>query len=676
MHIRSDAITCGRWARASAVVAMLVACGAGCTGLKGDGDRPAPDGGEPDPKDSGDAPSRDAAVDGGEMQGPAPGMDAGGDAGKDSGQDAAGPGPDDAASDAATDTGTPPSDGQPAQSRCATDHGGCDENATCTDDPDDPSAAPSCECTPGFTGGGTDCSAVLGALALSVGTLEPALSPGVTSYTIAVPIDTERLTFTPTAPAPATIVFNDDAIVASGTAWQSPLLELGFNSFSATIQHAGHPDRDYVFNVIRGRQEAYLKGSALQAQTLMGWDVAIDGDTVVVGAPGDLDSGAEHAGSAYVFVRNGGSWSQQASLAGDINEPGDFFGASVAVAGDTIAVGASGEGNAAPDVTRRGAVYVFTRSGGSWTKQARLQASNGEASDFFGQDVSLADDTLAVSAFYEDSAQQGISTTAPMDNGAQASGAAYVFTRAAGSWTQRAYIKASQSAANDEFGNSLAISRDPTGALYTLVVGAAVDAVGATNYAGSISIFRGSGASWTEEAFKSSSAPGSYAAFGQSVDIDGDAIVVGAPREGPTGCFYVYYRSSGAWQTRGPFTAATGDEFDYFGGAVAISGSTIAITASEEDSSGTGVTASADELATGSGALYLYSFANGFITLTRSYYVKPDRVDPGDSFGSAVALSGTAVAVGARREASNAVTVGGDATNNGAAASGAAYIVR
>jgi hypothetical protein len=321
-------------------------------------------------------------------------------------------------------------------------------------------------------------------------------------------------------------------------------------------------------------------------------------------------------------------------------------------------------------------VYVFTRSGGAWTKQARLQASNGEAADFFGQDVSLADDTLAVSAFYEDSAQQGITTTAATDNGASTSGAAYVFTRAAGSWTQRAYIKASQSAANDEFGNSLAISRDPTGGLYTLVVGAAVDGVGATSYAGSISIFRGSGASWTEELFRSSPAPESYAAFGQSVDIDGNSVVVGAPREGPTGCFYVFSRNTVGWARSGPFTAPAGGEYDYFAGSVAISGSMIAIGASEEDSSGTGVTASPDELAENAGALYLYSFANDFITLTKTFYVKPDRVDPGDSFGTAVAMSGPAVVVGARREASNAVTVGGDATNNDAPASGAAYVVR
>ncbi|HMI90734.1 MAG TPA: hypothetical protein VK509_05190 [Polyangiales bacterium] len=662
------------FAHSFAALVMLIACAPACTGLKSDGDddddrEAGSEAGEPSERDSGDAPRKDAGVDSGRMN--MPRMDAGPDASP----DARGPGPDDGAT--ASDTGTVPGDAtQPAESRCASDHGGCDQNATCTDDPNDPSAAPSCACMPGFAGNGQSCSAVLSALTLSVGTLQPALGPDTTSYTIAVPIDTERLTFTPTAPAPATIVLNDDAIVASGSAWQSPLLELGFNSFSATIQHSGHPDRDYVFNVIRGRQEAYLKGSAQLADDFMGWDVDIDGNTVVVGAPGDLDSGPARAGSAYVFVRNGASWEQQARLAGDINEAGDFFGASVAVAGDTIAVGASGEGNAAPDVTRRGAVYVFTRSGGTWTKQARLQASNGEAYDFFGQDVSLADDTLAVSAFYEDSSQQGVSTTAPTTNGADASGAAYIFTRTSGSWTQRMYIKASQSAAGDEFGTTLALSRDPTGALYTLVVGAPVDAVGATNYAGSVSIFRGSGASWTEEAVKTSSAPESYGAYGQSVAIDGDSIVVGAAREGTKGAFYVYHRSSGAWQPRGPFSQSAGSDYDYYGGAVAISGSMIAIGASEEDSSGTGVTASADELATNSGAIYLYSFANDFITLTRSYYVKSERVDPDDSFGTSIAMSGTAVVVGARREASNAVTVGGDATNNAASASGAAYIVR
>ncbi len=148
--------------------------------------------------------------------------------------------------------------------------------------------------------------------------------------------------------------------------------------------------------------------------------------------------------------------------------------------GDTLAVGAqfeaSGNGSqsddSAPDA---GAVYVFTRTGGVWTQQAYLKASNAEANDQFGVAVALAGDTLAVGALGEASEARGINH-AGNNNNAPGSGAAYVFTRTAGVWSQQAYVKASN--AGGLFGYGVALAGD------TLAVGAPFEASNATGING------------------------------------------------------------------------------------------------------------------------------------------------------------------------------------------------
>jgi trimeric autotransporter adhesin len=152
----------------------------------------------------------------------------------------------------------------------------------------------------------------------------------------------------------------------------------------------------------------------------------------------------------------------------------DYFGDSVALSGDTLAVGASGEGSAAQGVggdqanntaSDSGAVYVFQRSGTTWLQEAYLKASNTGAGDLFGTSVALSGDTLAVGAFREDSGARGVGGDQD-DNSASDSGAVYVFRRSGTVWQQEAYIKASNTGADDYFGYSVALSGD------TLAVGA------------------------------------------------------------------------------------------------------------------------------------------------------------------------------------------------------------
>ena len=238
-------------------------------------------------------------------------------------------------------------------------------------------------------------------------------------------------------------------------------------------------------------QQAYLKASNTDAGDCFGWYVAISGNTLVVGADvedggatginGDQsDNSAFNAGAAYVFTRSGAVWSQQAYLKASNTDMDDRFGYSVAISGDTLVVGALNEASNATGINgdqgnnsadRAGAAYVFTRSGTTWSQQAYLKASNTDAEDLFGWSLAISGDTLVVAARHEDSNATGINGDQG-DNSEQNAGAVYVFTRSGMTWSQQAYLKASNTEGDenrfrgDVFGASVTVSGD------TLVVGA------------------------------------------------------------------------------------------------------------------------------------------------------------------------------------------------------------
>jgi hypothetical protein len=206
----------------------------------------------------------------------------------------------------------------------------------------------------------------------------------------------------------------------------------------------------YVFvrdaNTWAWTQQAYLKPSNPGENDRFGWSVAVEGHTAVVGAyfedssangvNGDENNdGAPYSGAAYVFVREGTNWSQQAYLKASNTEQLDNFGQSVAVSGDLVVVGARGESSGAAGVngnqndnskSSAGAAYVFTRSGATWSQQAYLKASNPDINDIFGFAVAASGDTVVVGAYPEGGNTTGISTN-QSSNGAGYSGAAYVF---------------------------------------------------------------------------------------------------------------------------------------------------------------------------------------------------------------------------------------------------------
>jgi hypothetical protein len=423
------------------------------------------------------------------------------------------------------------------------------------------------------------------------------------------------------------------------------------------------------------------------------------------------------SGAAYVFVRSGGVWSQQAYLKASNTDPSDNFGVSVAISGDTVVVGANFEesgatgvnGNQADNSGHCGAAYVFVRNAGVWSQQAYLKASNDAPTrqsvlgigDQFGRSVAISGDTVVVGAWAEDNAATGVNSNVMNYTVAQA-GAAYVFVRSGTTWSQQAYLKASNTGANDEFGWSVAVSGD------TAVVGAYGESSAVTGVngdqadnsavgAGAAYVFVRSGTTWSQEAYLKASNTDGGDSFGWSVAVSGDTVTVGADLEDSaatgtngnqadnsaldSGAAYVFVRSAGIWSQEAYLKASNTDAADNFGLSVAISGDTVVAGAAGEASAATGVNGDqADNTAAYAGAAYV--FARSGTTWSQQAYLKASNTDAGDGFGSAsngyfsgscVAVSGETVVVGAPYESSAATGVDGNQADDTAAGAGAAY---
>jgi hypothetical protein len=292
-----------------------------------------------------------------------------------------------------------------------------------------------------------------------------------------------------------------------------------------------------------GSGDSFGRSVALDGDTLAVG--AVGEATNVTGVDGSrYDYDARNSGAVYVFLRSGSTWAQQAYIKPSNTGSGDFFGWSVALDDDTLAVGAHWESSNATgvegeqnndDAKESGAVYVFLRSGSTWTQQAYIKASNTEGGDLFGFSVALDGDTLAVGAAYEDSNATGVGGE-ETNNSVRDSGAVYVFLRSGSTWTQQAYIKPSNTGSGDSFGWSVALDGD------TLAVGAEGEASNATGVdgdqnnndakdSGAVYVFLRSGSTWSQRAYIKASNTGSGDFFGRSVALDGDTLAVGTDGE-------------------------------------------------------------------------------------------------------------------------------------------------
>jgi hypothetical protein len=368
-------------------------------------------------------------------------------------------------------------------------------------------------------------------------------------------------------------------------------------------------------------QQANLTAADGGLYDYFGYSVAIAGDTAVVGAYG-ADVGADtDQGSAYVFVRSGATWSQQAKLTASGSAAFDYFGYSVAIAGDTAVVGAIKNDVGGSD--EQGSAYVFVRSGATWSQQAQLTAADGVADDYFGWSVAITGDTAVVGARYDEV------------GGNDRQGSAYVFVRSGATWSQQAKLVAADGAADDKFGHSVAIAGD------TAVVGACHDDVGGNENQGSAYVFVRSGAVWSQQAQFTAAAGAPYDCLGWSVTIAGDTVVFGAPFDDvgasvDRGSAYVFARSGATWSQQAMLTAGDLAAHDCFGYSVAISDTAVAV--------GTGyVGARADR-----GSAYVFA-RSGATWSQQAKLTAADRAAY-DCFGHSVAISRDTSLVGAPKE--------------------------
>ena len=380
-------------------------------------------------------------------------------------------------------------------------------------------------------------------------------------------------------------------------------------------------------------QVAKLTGSDGAADDNFGWSVAVDGDTAVVGAINDDDNGV-NSGSAYVYIRQSGAWSQAAKLTASDGAPGDFFGHSVAVDGDTVVVGAYRDDE---NGLHSGSAYVFTKPATGWTTTsnfaAKLTASDGAAVDWFGYSVAVDGDTVVVGA-------HGYDDSATVSN----SGSAYVFTEPATGWTTTstaAKLTANDGAASDYFGYSVGADGD------TVAVGAYFDDDNGVN-SGSAYVFTEPATGWTTTSTAAKLTANDGAAgdwFGLSVSVDGDTVVVGAINDDDngedSGSAYVFTEPATGWtttNTAAKLTANDGAAGDYFGSSVAVDGDTVVVGAYGDDDNGEN-----------SGSGYVFTKpATGWATATETAKLTASDGAAVDYFGLSVAVDGDTVVVGAR----------------------------
>jgi hypothetical protein len=384
------------------------------------------------------------------------------------------------------------------------------------------------------------------------------------------------------------------------------------------VGSAADQGRTYVFAGLPA-QQAELHASDGAAHDEFGRSVGVSGDTLIAGSPFDDVGSNSNQGSAYVYVRSGSAWAQQAKLVASDAAANSWLGYSAAVSGDTAVAGALAAGE-----DQRGYAYVFTRSGSTWSQQARLTAADAADSDSFGLSVAVDGDTIVVGASVKDVGSN-------VDQGA-----VYVFTRSGSTWTQQAKLTASDGASGDEFGTSVAIDGD------SLIVGAFADDVGSNSNQGSAYVFTRSGTSWTQQARLTAGDGATEDRLGIGVAIDGDVAAVGAFLDDVgsntnQGSAYVFRRSGSSWSQETKLTDADGSANEWFGFSVAVSGNVVAV-GHRFDGVGSHV---------GQGSARVFGWDGSAWTLRAVFVAANGAAD--DQFGTSVAMSGDLLAVGTPR---------------------------
>ncbi len=379
-------------------------------------------------------------------------------------------------------------------------------------------------------------------------------------------------------------------------------------SFLALCWPAGHSQAENRAKIAVGKSPAQIGEEEiipndLTAGQQFGFAIAVSGDVLAVGAPGDSTLGA-NAGAVYIFVKNNRQWTQQAKLVGSGILPGDSFGYSVALDGDLLAVGAQpNEANPHPG---RYAVYLFRRVNNIWQQEQRLNGQTTAEQYGFGFSVALSGSTLAVGAI--NASQSETNPNGP--------GAVIIFQQNGGSWQRQLRLIPEVNLLPGSFGRSLALQGDtlvisqpslhPTsvtpGGVYVygrigntwarqavlspnVSFGAAVcldgTRIAVTSSSGFqypvslvVTFFQRVGTNWTlEQSLNVTGSQSTTNSLRSSLTLSGDFLLVGNPTNSLSaterGAVYLFQRATRSWQQKTELLSTNGAGGDNFGGAVA-----------------------------------------------------------------------------------------------------------
>ncbi len=376
----------------------------------------------------------------------------------------------------------------------------------------------------------------------------------------------------------------------------------------------------YIYQLSGGSwlKQADLAPADLESLDEFGRSVSIDGFSAVVGARRGSISGVD-SGSAYVFVFNGTKWEQQVELGPADGAVADFFGSSVSISGDRIAVGSNQDDNFGND---SGSAYVFSRIGGVWEQEAKLVPTDSESGDRFGSAVSMDGNRVIVGAPWADET-------------GNLSGSAYIFGWNGSSWSQQAKLVGSATGGSSFSGNSVALAGT------TALVGAGGELGASLGVTGSAYVFDGLGSVWNETArivLSGDSAAGDR--FGTSLALEGDTALIGAvddntPAGADVGTAYVMIRVGGVWSNQARLAAADGAAGDKFGISVSLSGDTAVVGAYLDD---------VNDSTYNSGSAYVFVRSGGF--WSQQAKLLPADIESLDYFGIAVDVDGDLAVVG------------------------------
>ena len=511
-------------------------------------------------------------------------------------------------------------------------------------------AAPDDSCPPGYEGEREpQCTPYLLTLNPPRGALSPAFDRQVTSYTLDLWPEQSRYQLQLAASEGAEIVL-DQRVVAQDVLFESASVAPGpfDETISLVVRSGDRPTRTYTLHVRRAvttiaqaapglgfslaasgdviavgapfhdsdtgavriyqrdaqdnwQELGHIRGT--QAGAHFGFSVALEDETLVVGAPEEVDAEGSATGAVHVFARGANGWRGQASerqLRPRGSDAGDRFGCAVALSGDTIAVGANGEASAATsvggdatnnDAPGSGAVYIFDRRAGAFEQVAYLKAENAAADADFGAVVSMSGDLVAVGAQYESSR-------------ASRSGAVYIFARSGGAFSQEARLKAPNAEANDRFGRSVSLLAE------RVMVGAPEEDGGGTGVnpvlgdnsrfsSGAGYIFERDPAlkQWTHRAYLKGDELGEVRAAGVSVALGPDVAVLGAPLHKldsvdltrPSGAVFLFKLTDQGWLDAGHYSAAGYGLLPDVGENVAVASFGVIVGATDDFASNSGL---------------------------------------------------------------------------------------